>query len=295
MDVIHDVGYKLQIALFSAVSRSYFYFDFLTSHSLQVLLVALITAIEMTAIINEKVKNFTEADINTFLAISKKTYTIEELVNLGIAALLHDISLKKQIPDLKHSTELDIHQESMIDLHPSNSFHICKELNIDFDVQRAVYQHHERFDGSGYPSGLLPRFFTKYTSVIMFAEHYVEETTKNPFIRDPLHPRQSLVNILSNHRHRFDGDVVYAFVRAASLFPIGSWVQLNNGDIGVVVGFEETKMAKPRVKVFLDKSMKRIEAFEIDLATEEVSISKPVNGFSVTNAYPELAKLMFQA
>jgi HD-GYP domain-containing protein (c-di-GMP phosphodiesterase class II) len=277
MDVLQDVGYKLQLALFSATSKSYFFYNFLTSHSLQVLLVSLITAIELSSIIKQKVESFNDEDMDLFMTISKKSFTIEEMINLGIAALLHDVTLKKQIPDLRYNTQLSLTQESVMELHPSNSFHICKNLDLDFEIQRAVYQHHERCDGSGYPGGLLPRFFTKYTPILMFAEYYVEQTTPNPFVKDGRHPREVLVNLLNKQRDEFDGDVVYAFIKAASLFPVGSWVELSNGLVGIVSGFNKNELSKPRLKVFFDTKFNSVKPFEVDLSKEDLKIVRPIS------------------
>lgn len=282
IDILKDVGYKLQMALFAAISKTYSYFDYHTSHALQVLIISIITAIELSNMITLKIDAISEDDIDIFKTISQKAFTIEELVDLGIVALLHDITLKKQIPDLSPNFQFTLHQESIIDLHPSNSFHIAKGLPIDFEVQRAVYQHHERYDGSGYPSGLAPRFFTKFTGILMFAEYYVEQTTINPIEPGLMHPRQVLVDILNKQREKFDGDVVYAFIRAASLFPVGSWVMLSNDLIGVVIGFKAGQLSNPIVKIFFDSSMQWTEKQIVDTSLfDNIKITKPISSYVI--------------
>ncbi len=277
VDFINDVGYKLARALFTSISKNEEYNDFLTAHSLQVMIVSLITAIEMTKMIQEKSDSLASRDIDTFLAVSSKFFSLEELINLGICALLHDIEIKNKYPFLSLDDELGYEWESILALHPSNGYHITKALNIDFDVQRTVYQHHERFDGSGFPNGLYPRFFTKYTPIIMFAEHYIEMTTPNPFESDMQPARNALVYILSQERVLFDGDVVYAFIRAASLFPVGSWLLLGDGSIGVVSDVNKGRLDRPLVKVFFDKDSLRVDPYDVDLARTEMKIKRPVD------------------
>jgi HD-GYP domain-containing protein (c-di-GMP phosphodiesterase class II) len=277
VDFINDVGYSLARALFTGISKIDKYKDFLAAHSLQVMIVALITAIEMTKMIKEKSDLLASSDINTFLAISKKFFSLEELINLGVAALLHDIEIKNKIPDLAINHKLGFEWDSIISLHPSNGFHLCKKINMDFDIQRSVYQHHERFDGSGYPNGLLPRFFSKYTPIVMFAENYVELTTFNPFVKTALPPRIALVDFLSRKREQFDGDVIYSFIRAASLFPVGSWLLLSDGHIGIVSDVNKDKLDKPVITVFFDKNLERVDTFDINLAEEDLTIVKPID------------------
>ncbi|OHD56927.1 MAG: hypothetical protein A2Y33_08165 [Spirochaetes bacterium GWF1_51_8] len=276
VDFMSDMGYELARGLLTFIAQNDSQYSFISSHSLQVMMISIITAIELTRIINEKTHSLNSDDLSTLLSISKKSFTLDELVNLGIAALLHDIDFKKQIPSIRSDTVLNIQQQSIIDLHPSNGYHIAKGLNIDFEVQRAVFQHHERYDGTGFPSGLFPRFFTKYTPILMFAEYYTELITKNPFTDTMMTPREAIVRILSNERQKFDGDVVYAFLKAASLYPVGSWVLLSNQKIGLVRKVNSDKLDKPNITVFFDNSFNRIANEEVDLSKSEIQIVKPI-------------------
>ncbi len=293
VDFINDVGYQLARALFSSVSKIDSFADYLAAHSLQVMIVSLITAIELTKMIKEKSDQLAASDLNTFLAISKKFYSLEDLVNLGIVALLHDIEIKNKFPHLHFDEKLGYEWDSILDLHPSNGFHICKKLNIDFDVQRAVYQHHERFDGSGFPNGLFPRFFSKFTPVIMFAEYYTELTTPNPFVDKIIPPRNALVNILSKERTKFDGDVIYAFIRAASLFPVGSWLMLSDGTVGIVIDVNKQELERPVLKVFFDKSLQRLKPFIVDLGKQDLKIVKPIDLYTIKKMAGEAMNFVF--
>lgn len=277
VDFLNDVGYKLARALFTSISKNEQFHDYLAAHSLQVMIVSLITAIELTRMIQEKSNSLAANDVDTFLAVSQKFFSLEELINLGIGAMLHDIEIRNKYPYLSLQDEPGYEWESILALHPSNGYHIAKSLNIDFDVQRSVYQHHERFDGSGYPNGLYPRFFTKYTPIIMFAEHYIEMTTPNPFDRNMRPARDALVFILSQERMQLDGDVVYAFIRAASLFPVGSWLLLSDGHTGVVTDVNKDRLDRPILRIFFDKTLQRVTPFDLDLAKETHKIIKPID------------------
>jgi HD-GYP domain-containing protein (c-di-GMP phosphodiesterase class II) len=281
LDFINDVGYQLARALFSAISKIEHYSNFIISHTLQVMIVALITAIEMSKMITEKALDIKYNDLNTFLAIGKKSYQLEDFINLGIAAVLHDIDIKIRVPDLTYSYNGGYEWDSIIDTHPTNGFHMMKRLGLSFDVERAVFQHHERIDGSGFPNGTLPRFYSKYTSVIMFAEHYIESTTPNPFVNKYFSPRTALVEILSKQRHQLDGDSIYAFIRAASLFPIGTWLLLSDGNIGIVYDINKALLERPILKIFFDKNLQRVNPFMEDLSKSDAQIVKPIDLSSI--------------
>jgi HD-GYP domain-containing protein (c-di-GMP phosphodiesterase class II) len=294
VDFLADMGYDLARGMLTFLSRNESKVSYISSHSLQVMIISLVAAIELTRIINQKSQSLSSEDLGTLLSISKKSFTLDDLVNLGIAALLHDIEFRKQVPDLKDNSVFDIQHQSIIDLHPSNGYHIAKTLNIDYEVQRAVFQHHERYDGSGYPSGLHPRFFTKYTPILMFAEYYTEMITRNPFVNTVLSPRDTVVKLLSNERTKFDGDVIYAFLKAASLYPVGSWVILSDSRIGLVRGVNSEKLDRPTIGVYFDRNFNRIGEEEVNLISSPLQIIKPLSWDIVRSAVKEPINFIYR-
>ncbi len=76
---------------------------------------------------------------------------------------------------------------------------------------------------------------------------------------------------------KFDGDVVYAFLYAASLFPVGSWVMLSDDRIGLVIDVNRSDLAKPIVKVLFDRNFGQIDPDLVDLSRSNLSIAKPVD------------------
>ena len=189
-DLLSDIGYKLSVGLLARVfQEDCGKKDYLSRHSLHVAIIALITAIEMTKMVHGKTEVLKDTDLDTFLKLSKKFFSLDDLINIGISAFLHDIGLKKNIPDMTSEFKFNISNQALSDLHTSEGFHLSKRLNVDFEVQNAVYQHNERFDGSGNPNGTLPRLFSKYSAVLMFAEHFIQSTTMNPFVEKPQNPK----------------------------------------------------------------------------------------------------------
>lgn len=206
---------------------------FLANHCLNVAVVSLATAIELNKMMTGKLDDPNlQKDINLLRAIRLKTFTREELIKLGFAAFIHDIYYKKVFPHLKHSDALNaLADRSNIERHASESYHLMRQFEMDYHVNKAVLQHHERADGSGSPDGITDRLFSKYTAVLSFADRYITLTQPNPF--SPLfHPTLALKRIMTTEKAGFDLDVMVAFAHAGTMVPIGSWVLLEDGTIG---------------------------------------------------------------
>ncbi len=263
-------------SLLALFSEHYTKSGFFVHHSFQVCLLSIILAIETTHLLHEKTEFLLKNDIKTFIRITKKVYNLEDIIKLGIAALLHDIDFMKKIPDLNANMQFDAKHFSIIDLHPSNGYQLAKMLGLDFEIQSAIYQHHERYDGTGYPHNVSPHLFTKYTPVLMFAEYYIEYTTINPFNSVTLSPRKTVIQLLTQHRHLLDGDVLMSFLRAASLFPVGTWVQLSDSNIGLVYDVNPDALESPMVRILYNQQMQPIEPDNIDLRIDGRKITETV-------------------
>jgi HD-GYP domain-containing protein (c-di-GMP phosphodiesterase class II) len=237
--------------------------------------------------VHEKWKLLEEVELDKFLILTKKLYSIEDMINLGISAFLHDISFKKNIPNMTSNYRFSIQDQKLYDLHPSEGFHIAKMLNLGFEIEGAIYQHCERFDGSGFPNETMPRFFSRYAPILIFAEYFIESTTINPFQDKPIDPRDFLMNLLTNERHKFDGDVIYAFIRAASLYPVGTWVFLKDEKIGMVTDVNKSQLERPVIMVFLDEKLNKIKPYKIDLSADSNTIVNQVNFSSIRNRFKD--------
>lgn len=207
--------------------------NYIGNHCLNVAVVSLATAIELTKIMEQKLtsKEITK-DLGILRTIKFKSFSREELIKLGFAAFVHDIFLKKVFPDLKYNSRINSQRDlSQVERHASESYHLMKQFEMDYHVNKAVLQHHERMDGSGTPDGVNGRMFSKYTAIISFADRYISLTQPNPFTPN-LHPTAAIKRMLTAEKEGFDSDVMIAFARAATMIPIGSWVQLEDGMIG---------------------------------------------------------------
>ncbi|MBN1898072.1 MAG: PilZ domain-containing protein [Spirochaetes bacterium] len=252
--------------------------NYIVGHSINVALLSLSIAIEISKIMEKKLENpEVKGDFKKLEICNKKIFSKKEMVKLGVAALLHDLALLDSFPDLRATTQLEKKDISKIEMHPNQAYHMLTRLGADYDVRKAILQHHERADGSGYPDGIMARSFTKYGLVLSFANYIDLLTTKNPF-KKKLHPHRAIMHILTRERNRFDADVLFAYCQAASLYPIGSWVLLSNSNIGVVIRSNKSNLKKPVIKCVLSDDMKELTRKEfIDLTHTSITITELVD------------------
>ena len=97
------------------------------------------------------------------------------------------------------------------------------------------YQSHERDDGSGYPRHRSGTLIHRYAKIVAIADAYSAMTASRPY-RAPVTPYDAAKQILiDNSQHKFDREIVRAFLDCMSMFPVGSWVELSDGRRGTVV------------------------------------------------------------
>lgn len=160
-----------------------------------------------------------------------------QVTEIGTAGLLHDIALFTMDPRFldptKQFTEADLWEYQK---HPEISIEcLGKEDKLSSGVAAAITQLHEQYDGSGYPRGLSNRRIHLYARILNVVDTYLQLT--NPAYSRPAIIAHDAIGVLLHQATvgRFDPKVVRAFLATATLFPIGSAVELDSGDIARVI------------------------------------------------------------
>lgn len=186
------------------------------------------------------------------------------LADLGLAGLLHDIG-KIQMPDRLRSadpgfsaSELQAYQE-----HVDLSLVLARRMGASEDVLRAMSQHHELADGSGFPSGLVGANMSDMGKILALVNRY-DNLCNPPRLVNALTPHEALSLIFAQMKSRFDAVTLGAFVRMMGVYPPGSVVQLVNDGYAMVVSVNSSRPLKPSVIVF-DASVPRDEALIVNL------------------------------
>lgn len=157
------------------------------------------------------------------------------LNKLGMSAILHDIG-KTAVPIqlVQKPAPLTGPEFDLMKSHSRSGSAFLVSFVRDEQMWQAVLSHHERLDGTGYPRGLAGRDIPLWGRIIAVADVYDALTSQRPH-RPPVEPHQALEYIMGGIGTAFDYDVVKALVARASLYPVGSCVELSDGSLALVV------------------------------------------------------------
>ncbi len=210
-------------------------------------------------------------------------YRQEDLVLLGIAALVHDLGMAKVPADLVERKEsLSDEEMKMVRKHPVYTIQLLEGAKgLDQVILDAVSHEHERLDGSGYPKGLRQEQVSEFGGIIALVDVYEALTHPRPY-RKRHTPDEAMKMILYSMEHQFKNGLVQilkALVKELSIYPVGSFVQLNTSEIGQVVKVNKNFPLLPVIDVWLDTSGSRLsEIKRVNLAQEPlVHIKKSVD------------------
>ncbi|MGD8558468.1 MAG: HD-GYP domain-containing protein [Gammaproteobacteria bacterium] len=170
----------------------------------------------------------------------------EQLNILGFGALFHDIGkMKVPLSILDKPGELSADEFEEIKRHPRYG-HDLLESDQDFPRQALdiVLSHHERNDGTGYPRGIKSDKMEFLAKLVSIVDMYDAITTSRVY-HEPITPHEALSRMFHFVPDRFDQKLVEQFIKCLGIYPVGSVVELNSGDIGVVVSINDHHHLKP--------------------------------------------------
>lgn len=183
-------------------------------------------------------------------------YNKEKLIHLATGAILHDLG-KTYIPKeiLMKGGKLSDREFESIKLHSEKGYEYLKDNMYVNSISRVVaLQHHERVDGTGYPSGIMGDEINECAKIVAVADVYDALTSDRPY-RPGLPPSEALEYIMGASGTHFDYNVAQAFVRRVVPYPEGTMVKLSNGDIAVVDEINPKFSLRPKVKVIRQNSL----------------------------------------
>jgi len=210
-------------------------------------------------------------------------YSQDELSVLGLGALLHDIG-KTQTPleILNKPGKLTDEEFDIMKRHAEIGYRLLKdEPNIPLLSAHCAYQHHERINGSGYPRGIAGEEIHEYARWIALVDSYDAMTTHRAY-RDAMLPHQALETLFAGAGTLFDQDKVELFRDRIAIYPLGSMVQLNTGESGVVVDLNSASPHRPIVRILTDADGQDVNVpYEIDLSKKLTVLIASVNDVKV--------------
>jgi putative nucleotidyltransferase with HDIG domain len=188
---------------------------------------------------------------------------------IAIGGLLHDVG-KAQVPDeiLNKPAKLTDAEFAKMKSHVVQSIIILQNTpgisQIALDV---AGQHHERFDGTGYPNKLKGEEISLYGRMGAIVDVY-DAISSDRVYHKGMAPTAALGRLLEWSKYHFDPALMRAYVKCIGIYPTGSLVRLESGRLGVVREQHPDKMMQPKVQVIFHAAHKHyLKPEMIDLAS----------------------------
>ncbi|MBI5561727.1 MAG: HD domain-containing protein [Deltaproteobacteria bacterium] len=201
-----------------------------------------------------------------------------ELHAVGIGSLLHDIG-KTGVAEniIRKPGGLSSEEWEKIKEHPLLGSNIIKRMEgLDETVGRLIYEHHIRYDHSGYPQTTAK--LHPLTQIITISDAYDALTTLRVY-QQPHNPVEA-VKVMNNFSGRhFNPDILGTFISMIGAYPVGTMVRLTTNEVGVVTRINKDAQDRPTLKLLYNADGSGLPSpIEVDLAqTDEKSIVSTVN------------------
>jgi HD-GYP domain-containing protein (c-di-GMP phosphodiesterase class II) len=198
----------------------------------------------------------------------------DELVELGQAAMFHDVG-KLSVPEpiITKPGSLTPEEFALVQAHPERGYDIMRANGgVAGGVLRGILEHHEKYDGSGYPNGRSGEETGFYSRLVHLVDVY-DALTSDRVYKCGVIPSRALAIMYSTRDMDFSCEEIESFVKCFGIYPVGAMVKLSTGDLGVVTVNRSESPLHPVVRVVLDEHVRPRERTVVDLAeTEDITI-----------------------
>lgn len=189
----------------------------------------------------------------------------------GLGGLLHDIGkMKVPLSILNKPGSLSEKEFDVMKAHVTLGRAILLETpNIPETAIIVAGQHHERYDGTGYPDKLHNEEISLFGQMASIVDVY-DALTSNRIYHQGEEPTAVLRKLYEWSKFHFDEELVQRFIRTIGIYPVGSLVSLESGRLGIVIEQGQESLLKPVVRVIFDLK----QGFKI--TPKDVDLAKPV-------------------
>lgn len=176
------------------------------------------------------------------------------MTDVGLAALLLDIGMKL-VPDEPEK-------------HPEMSLAVLRQEQRFLAYSKAiVFQHEERYDGSGYPRGITGDDIEGLAKIVSVADMYCSLISEGNPMGERLSPQKAFEHVISAAGLEFERTTVFGVMQYVAPYPVGTMVRLNTGECGVVTRVYKGLTTRPTVRVLYDADGAEVaQPYEIVLA-----------------------------
>ena len=213
-------------------------------------------------------------------------YKKSDLATLGVSSLLHDLG-KTRIPDyiLNKPGSLTPEEYSLMKMHTTFGYEMIRSSKDLTEIHATVaHQHHESFDGSGYPLGIKNNEFHELAQITSIADKF-DALTANRIYRRAFPPHEAYEMCAGSGNYLFKDEVVKAFLYNIAAYPSGALVELNSGEVAVVMDTPKGLSLFPRVRILFDQDHQPL-ACPVEKSLHEVKNLNIVKVLSDAEALP---------
>lgn len=196
----------------------------------------------------------------------------ESMETLAIGVLLMDVG-KTMVPRdiLENSHQLS--DEELVELkkHVSYSLELLRDKpGINKDILDIASTHHEHFDGSGYPEGMVGVSIPIYGRMAAIIDCYVGLTSS----RDTgtcMSPHLALQNMYNRRNTHFQDELIEQMLQCMGVYPTGTLVEMSSGEVGIVLSQNRKRRLRPTVMMLLDKDKKKYSEYGVVNLIEQLN------------------------
>jgi HD-GYP domain-containing protein (c-di-GMP phosphodiesterase class II) len=212
--------------------------------------------------------------LGTRLGLSKR-----ELSELGFAALFHDVG-KVRLPIEILNKPGELTEEEWVEVRKHPVFGVKALLarrSIDRFCTRAMvvsFEHHQKLDQTGYPETSVQRDLDLFSRIVTIVDVYDSMTSGRVYAKTPLTPDEALRRMLQKQGKSFDAVLLKVFINMLGIYPVGSVVVLDTGEIGVVMEANPAELSRPEVAIIADRFGKRDKVETVKLTKKDEKTGK---------------------
>ncbi len=198
-------------------------------------------------------------------------YSKPKLIELGMSSLLADIGMAK-IPSVISEKNASLTEEEfkVIKKHPLFGYQILtKVMKLKNSLALISLQHHENFDGTGYPQKLSKKDIDETSRIFTVADTFSAFILDRPWRKATL-PYEAMKSMISTNNHKYDLTYVRLFLNRIAMYPTGSWVELSDNRKAIVIEANNQKPLRPSIMIIKDQNSNKLrEPIFVNLSDDE--------------------------
>lgn len=178
----------------------------------------------------------------------------DEIESLTLGGVLHDIGKMKMPPAILNKPgQLSPGEMRTMSQHVTAGMDLVHQAQdfLDPVAFKVLSEHHERYDGSGYPRGLRGDEISSGGRMAGIIDVY-DAITADRVYRGPVNPAEAVRKLFEWSERHFDRELAHAFIKTVGIYPAGSLVRLESGRLGIVLRQGEGSLMTPEVRVIYD-------------------------------------------